>query len=98
VRRRRCASDLRPRRSLRSFGFAVCVVLAGCQLAVDFDRSLLADAGTDGATGGPGGVNGAGGIGGVGASGGASGSGGMAGTSGVGGAGGIGGASGAGGG
>lgn len=47
------------------FGFVLCVALAGCQLAVDFDRSLLTDSGVGDGTGG---VNGTGGVGGSGAS------------------------------
>lgn len=76
MRRRRCGSELSLRRSLRSFGLVVCVALAGCQLAVEFDRSLLSDAGADGGTGG---VNGTGGVGGSAATDGGSGSGGGAG-------------------
>lgn len=71
--RRRCDSDLSRRRSLRSFGFVLCVALTGCQLAVDFDRSLLVDSGAGDGTGG---VNGTGGVGGSGASGGVGGTGG----------------------
>jgi len=94
VRPRRCDSDLPARRSLCSLGFVVCVAIGGCQLAVDFDPSLLVDAGADAGTGGTGAVDGAGGVGGSGAIGGVGGSGGMSGVSGAGGAGGMGGAGG----
>jgi len=50
------------------FAFVVWVVATGCQLVVDFDRSLLVDAGTDAGenAGSDGGVGGAGGSGGAG--------------------------------
>jgi hypothetical protein len=77
VRLRRSDSDRSLGRGLLLFGFVVSVAATGCQLVVDFDRSLLVDAGTDagedagsdggaGGTGGTGGVSGAGGAGGVG--------------------------------
>jgi hypothetical protein len=50
---------------LPSFGFVLCVALAGCQLAVDFDRSLLADGGAGDGTGGVGGSGASGGVGGT---------------------------------
>jgi len=87
VGRRRSDSDLSPKRGLLLFGLVVCAASTGCQLVVDFDRSLLVDAGTDAGedAGSDGGVGGAGGTGGAG------GSGGMGGASGAGGAGGMGG-------
>ncbi len=92
-------SDPKCRLSVLLVGFVLCAGLLGCQLAVDFDRSLLADAsagGADGshATGGVSGSGGTGGTSGVGGIGGASGVGGVGGTGGMGGTGGTSGAGG----
>ena len=63
MRRQRSDSDRSSVRSLLLFAFVVWVVATGCQLVVDFDRSLLVDAGTDAGenAGSDGGVGGAGG-------------------------------------
>ncbi len=78
MRRRRSDSDRSSVRSLLLFGLVVCVPATGCQLVVNFDRSLLVDAGTDAGedTGNDGGMGGDGGSGGSGGAGGAGGMGG----------------------
>jgi hypothetical protein len=67
MRRRRSDSERSSVRSLLLLAFVVCVVATSCQLVVDFDRSLLVDAGTDAGedVGSDGGVGGSGGFGGT---------------------------------